>query len=67
MPRLAGLTLKLQKTTEERMESLIGIVFMLAIGYWLYKAGKRTGSIKGFGAGLRRSRKWPLRGRSRRY
>jgi hypothetical protein len=38
------------------MESLIVLAILGGIGYWLYHAGKRTGSIKGFNVGRRRRR-----------
>ena len=38
------------------MESLILIGIVVGIGYWIYKAGKREGSRKGFHAGRRRGR-----------
>jgi len=38
------------------MESLIVFAILAGIGYWLYRAGKRTGSIKGFNVGRRRRR-----------
>ena len=36
------------------MEGLIVLGILCVIGYSLYRAGKRTGSIKGFNVGLRR-------------
>ena len=42
------------------MEILIGILAVLAIGWAVYRTGKRTGSIKGFGAGFRRGRRITL-------
>jgi hypothetical protein len=36
------------------MEGLIVLAVLCAIGYSLYRAGKRTGSIKGFHAALHR-------------
>ena len=38
------------------MESLIVLAVLGGIGYWLYRTGKRAGSVKGFGVG-RRSRR----------
>ena len=38
------------------MESLIVWGIVVGFGYWLYKAGKRTGSRKGYHAGFRRGR-----------
>ena len=38
------------------MELLVLAGFVLAITYWIYKAGKREGSRKGFNAGMRRRR-----------
>ena len=38
------------------MEGLIFLGILCAIGYSIYRAGKRTGSIKGFNVGLRRGR-----------
>jgi hypothetical protein len=38
------------------MESLILIGILVGIGYWIYKAGKREGSRKGFHVGRRRGR-----------
>ncbi len=40
------------------MEGLIVLGIACGIGYWIYRAGKRTGSIKGFNVGLRRRRFW---------
>jgi len=36
------------------MEGLIVLGILYVIGYSIYRAGKRTGSIKGFNVGLRR-------------
>lgn len=38
------------------MEALFLLGLLLALCYWTYRAGKRTGSRKGFGAGRRRGR-----------
>jgi hypothetical protein len=38
------------------MESLIVLAILGGIGYCLYRAGKRTGSIKGFNVGRWRPR-----------
>jgi hypothetical protein len=38
------------------MESLIVLAILGGIGYCLYRAGKRTGSIKGFNVGRWRRR-----------
>jgi hypothetical protein len=46
------------------MEALILLVLLAAIGYWVYLHGKRTGSRKGFHAGLVRGRR-PLSRRRR--
>ncbi len=45
------------------MESLFYIAGIVAAGYWLYRAGNRTGSINGFNAGVRRFRKFGWRRR----
>ena len=39
------------------MENLIGLAVLAAIGWWLYKRGKRIGSRKGYGVGRSRSRR----------
>ncbi len=38
------------------MEGLIILALVVGIGFWIYKAGKREGSRKGFLAGRRRRR-----------
>jgi hypothetical protein len=38
------------------MESLILLGIMVVVGYWIYRAGKRTGSRKAYHVGLRRGR-----------
>jgi hypothetical protein len=38
------------------METLILLAILAGGGYWLYKAGKRTGSRKGYHAGRQRGR-----------
>ena len=40
----------------EYMGELIVLGILIGIGVWLYKAGKRIGSRKGFHAGRRRGR-----------
>ena len=42
------------------MKSLIAIVILLALLYWAFRAGKREGSVKGYGVGRRheRRRRW---------
>jgi len=35
------------------MKSLIAIVILIGLAYWAFRAGKREGSAKGFGAGRR--------------
>ena len=39
------------------MEGWITIGILLALGYWLYRCGKREGSRKGFNVGLHRRRR----------
>jgi len=39
------------------MKSLIVIVILVGLAYWAFKAGKREGSVKGFGAGRRHERR----------
>ena len=38
------------------MEGFILLAIVVGVGYWIYKAGKREGSRKGFCAGRRRGR-----------
>jgi len=38
------------------MDGLIIFGILFAIGYWLYRCGKREGSRKGFNVGLHRRR-----------
>jgi hypothetical protein len=38
------------------MDSLIVLMGLLGLGYWVYRFGKRIGSKKGFHAGRRRGR-----------
>ena len=38
------------------MESLFGLAVLSAIGWWIYKSGKRIGSRKGFHVGRTRGR-----------
>jgi hypothetical protein len=38
------------------MDGLIILGILFAIGYWLYRSGKREGSRKGFHVGLHRRR-----------
>ncbi len=45
------------------MESLFFLACIVAVGYWFYHAGNRTGSINGFNAGVRRIRKFGWRRR----
>lgn len=46
------------------MESLFGIAVLAALGWWVYKRGKRIGSRKGFNAGRHRHRHRRRRRRS---
>ena len=39
------------------MEGLIVLGMLAFVGYWLYRAGKREGSRKGFGVGRNRARR----------
>ena len=39
------------------MDNLVGLAILYAIGYWIYKSGKRIGSQKGYLAGRTRRRK----------
>ena len=39
------------------MKTLIAIVILLAVLYWAFKAGKREGSVKGYGVGRRHERR----------
>ncbi|QDT35978.1 hypothetical protein [Stratiformator vulcanicus] len=39
------------------MEELFYIALIGGIGYWLYRAGKRTGSRKGYNVGRRHGRR----------
>lgn len=40
------------------MEILIGLAIVIGIvAYWFYQSGKRTGSRKGYNAGLHRRRR----------
>ena len=39
------------------METFIVIGILGALGYWIYKSGKRTGSRKGYNAGRSRARR----------
>ena len=34
------------------MKSLIVIVILIGLVYWAFKAGKREGSVKGYGVGV---------------
>jgi len=36
---------------------LVLCVIVWAVGYWIYRSGKRTGSIKGYNAGRARGRR----------
>jgi len=38
------------------MDSLIVVIGLLGLGYWVYRNGKQIGSRKGFNAGRRRGR-----------
>ncbi|NQU24425.1 MAG: hypothetical protein HQ567_24345 [Candidatus Nealsonbacteria bacterium] len=38
------------------MEALIGIAIVIGLAYWAFKAGKREGSAKGYGAVQRHER-----------
>ena len=38
------------------METLILLGILVGVGYWIYMAGKRTGSRKGYQVGFRRGR-----------
>jgi hypothetical protein len=46
------------------METIVAATIISAIGYWIYKNGKRIGSREGFHAGKRSRR--PRRNRPRR-
>ena len=39
------------------MKSFIAIVILISLFYWAFKAGKREGSAKGYGAGRRDARR----------
>ncbi len=39
------------------MDTLIGLLLVGAAAWWFFRAGKRIGSRKGYGAGRSRSRK----------
>ena len=39
------------------MKSLIVILILIGLAYWAFKAGKREGSAKGYGAGRRHERR----------
>jgi len=39
------------------MKSLIVIVILIGLVYWAFKAGKREGSVKGYGVGRRHERR----------
>lgn len=39
------------------MDSPLVWMVVIAIGYWSYKSGKRTGSRKGYNVGRHRSRR----------
>ncbi len=48
------------------MEGLIVIAIACGLVYWAFKAGKRDGSVKGYGAGRRHERAaWRRRRRRR--
>ena len=53
-----------QTEEEHSMELLLAIGVIYAIGYLIYRNGKREGSKKGYGVGLNRGRRG--RGRQRR-
>ena len=39
------------------MEAFLGIVIVVGVGYWLFKAGKSTGSRKGYNVGRAHERR----------
>ena len=39
------------------MEVFIFVSLVVAVGYWIYRSGKRTGSRKGYGIGRRHGRR----------
>ena len=39
------------------MESLFGLAVLVAIAWWFYKSGKRTGSRKGYNVGRSRNKR----------
>ena len=39
------------------MEGLIVIAIVCGLVYWVFKAGKREGSVKGYGVGRRHERR----------
>jgi len=39
------------------MEIVFGLALLVTLGWWLYKAGKRTGSRKGYNVGIRKGRR----------
>jgi len=46
------------------MDALFVMALLGLVAWWLYKRGKRIGSIKAYGVGLRRGRRSRRRGRS---
>ena len=36
---------------------IIVLAVIVAVGYWIYKVGKREGSVKGYGVGRRHERR----------
>jgi hypothetical protein len=47
------------------MKTLFALAAMAVVGYFVYKAGKRTGSRKGYGVGRRHERRQARRRRRR--
>ena len=53
-----GLPIGVQFTIqEERMETVITVAILIALGAWAYKSGKRDGSRAGYSAGRRKERR----------
>ena len=38
------------------MEGIVVIVIVIAVFYWIYRAGKREGSVKAYGVGRKHER-----------
>ena len=50
---------------EINVETLFVLAVITAVGYWIYRTGKRTGSRKGYNVGRRHGRNARRRGRRR--